>query len=227
MSEWDIDWGEDSEEEVAGLDDMSGFGNDSDDPLNDETIDDNDDFDTEDEFNASSVQNNSDDNNGLGKKLIIVGIIILVVGLLIARFALGGKDNNEKESIQDNKVVSLDEEKVIQDGKLSGSSNGGSSINISNTTSGFVEIEKESIEFNSELNELQFTITGIKNYAKNMGNELRVKTVLTGALSGYTGVYELEVPYDKGINLNIGDSFTVYCRLGQFNGKVVIGEISY
>ena len=73
MSEWDIDWGEDSEEEVAGLDDMSGFGNDSDDPLNDETIEDNDDFDTEDEFNASSVQNNSDDNNGLGKSLLSLG----------------------------------------------------------------------------------------------------------------------------------------------------------
>ena len=75
-----------------------------------------------------------------------------------------------------------------------------------------------------------FSVTAIKHYVKviDNSNNIELKTVLYGALAGFTGTYELEIPYSKGSKLNIGDYFTVSVQIGSMpNGKTIIGDIKY
>ena len=44
-------------------------------------------------------------------------------------------------------------------------------------------------------------------------------------MSGLSGTYELEVPYNKGIKTSIGMSFDIECLMGEYQGAVVIGDI--
>ena len=55
-----------------------------------------------------------------------------------------------------------------------------------------------------------------------------VKSVLTGALSGLSGTYEIEVPYTVASKVNPGDFFDVTVEMGtDTRGKTVVGEILY
>ena len=83
------------------------------------------------------------------------------------------------------------------------------------------------ITFNSEYTDLTFTVTGIEHFvATPDSNDIVLKTVLTGSLSGLAGTYKLEVPYSKGSKLNTGVSFTVHVLFGNYKGKTVIGDIA-
>ena len=74
-----------------------------------------------------------------------------------------------------------------------------------------------------------FTVTNIKNYVKVIDSEsnLMIKTILKGSLSGFLGMYELEVPYNKGKLLNLGTSFKVKVQVGTYKDRVIIGDIEY
>lgn len=230
-NEWDAGWEDDESLTYGGNDsDIGGFGDLS--SSSDETEDnyvDNlgsdefDEFDDFDNFDDSSNNSTTSDNNGLSLKIAIIGVVALIVIVFIARFVIVGSKNKSVKKEVTTESIDLD--------NTSNENSKVSQVDMSSGTyksSGYIEIDgNDKIELNGAMSELQFTITGIKHYAKNNGNELRVKTVLTGALSGYSGSYDLEVPYSKGISLKVGDAFTVYCRLGTFNNKVVIEEISY
>lgn len=87
----------------------------------------------------------------------------------------------------------------------------------------------EAVEFRQDATDMTFTITGIHHKARAVDNNsnLVVKTTLSGSISGLSGTYEIDVPYNKGIKLVVGDSFTVHVQLGTYNGKTVVGEILY
>lgn len=87
----------------------------------------------------------------------------------------------------------------------------------------------DEIVFNEDYVDSIFTVVSTKNYVKvvNSENELLVKTVVTGSLSGFTGTYELELPYEKGSQLLPGNNFKVEVQLGSFKEKIVVGEIVY
>lgn len=102
--------------------------------------------------------------------------------------------------------------------------------NTANNSNGWIAFGKEdAIAFNEETLASTFTVTDIKHYAKVVDgeNNLMVKTVLTGSLSGFIGTYELEIPYEKGCLLSVGNYFNVDVNVGEFNGKRVVGEIKY
>ena len=87
----------------------------------------------------------------------------------------------------------------------------------------------EDITFGSEYIDSLFTVTGIRNYVKIIDSKsnLMIKTVLIGNLSGFIGIYEVEVPYSVGSKLEVGNSFSVKVQLGNYKDKTVIGEIKY
>ena len=59
-------------------------------------------------------------------------------------------------------------------------------------------------------------------------SNIEVKSVLTGALAGFAGTYELEVPYHLGSQIDTGLSFDVSVLMGTTaDGKSVVGEIVY
>lgn len=65
-----------------------------------------------------------------------------------------------------------------------------------------------------------FTVTGVKHYVKVLGeNELVMKTIATGTLSGFGGTYTIELPYR---NLKVGDKFNLPVKVGEYKGKTVI-----
>jgi hypothetical protein len=238
-SNWDFNLDEEDDEDVAG---KSLFGDDSLDMNfssdDDELTVDEDEDDEDDEFSNSGNSNTSGNSSGFSMKVILIGVAVLIVVAIAFRVVtnISNKKSSSESSSKSSSETTVDrsssddEESVIVDGKLDGSSNGSSSSldSSSNSDDGYTEITgNEDIELNDRLSELQYTVTGIKHYAKANDNEIRVKTILSGAISGYTGNYTLEVPYSKGTKLKIGDNFIVYCRLGTYNGKTVIEEISY
>lgn len=226
---------EGSEEESNSFDDFDAFGDSSSDDEDDSEDDEGSDSDS-DEFNNFEVENKEKDGKGIAVKIIVAGVVGLFVILILARIFLGNKSANSEADASSNKEwtqsSTVVEENNASDKNESAkeilNNSESSSYSDSNYNSGYTEITGEDdIELNDNLSDLTFTITDIKHYAKSDETTLRVKTVLKGAISGYTGTYELEVPYSKGIKLSIGDSFNVKCRLGSYNGKNVIEEISY
>lgn len=105
-----------------------------------------------------------------------------------------------------------------------------SSTVVVGDTFNWTEIEDDAqIAYNNSYSELTFTITGIKHYARSVdvNNNLVIKTTLTGSISGLSGTYSLDVPYNKGTKLVVGNQFTVQVLLGQYNGKTVVCDIVY
>ena len=95
---------------------------------------------------------------------------------------------------------------------------------------GWIEIPVyDGITWNSEKIDSTFYITSKKHYIKVIdSSNFEIKTVLYGALSGFTGTYDLEVPYTVGTHkdLPVGESFKVKVQFGtDTTGKTVVGEI--
>ena len=201
--------------------------------------------------NMFSDQNNmgADDDNSkenLKKTAIvfaIIGVIIIIAVIIGASFI--GKKNKTKEEVTDSGVtiveqpqqqvqvqqqpiqqqVSVNADDIMQSGNEPESN---TTVNVSKNSSPWTVIDSEQkIEFNSEYRELMFYITGIEHRAKMEGNSIIVKTVLTGSLSGMSGTYEMDIPYNKGSQLREGQEFKVNVLLGSFNGKTVVGDIKY
>lgn len=85
------------------------------------------------------------------------------------------------------------------------------------------------ITFNADYSDLVFTITDIKHYVASVdaAGSLCIKTELTGSLAGLAGTFKLDVPFDKGTKLKVGQEFTVHVQMGTYGDKKVVGEIRY
>ena len=98
------------------------------------------------------------------------------------------------------------------------------------STSNWKEFSSSSrINFNANYIDSIFTVVSVKNYVEVVDNEnnLMVKTIVSGSLSGFIGTYELELPYSKGSQLLTGNNFSVKVQLGKYDDKVVVGEVKY
>lgn len=144
---------------------------------------------------------------------IIIGVVIVIVGLCIAG-AVGGKQGQQGQEQVQEKVTSNAENK----NEAASKSVDSSWVKISNS---------EKVTFNKDYKDLTFTVTGIEHYAKKVDSKgnLMIKTELTGSLSGLSGIYNLEVPYNKGARLIVGDEFTVKVLIGSYGEKSVVGSI--
>lgn len=170
-------------------------------------------------FTSDDVEDTSEevDNKGIKRSsiiLIIVGIIVIGLVLLSVRIqkSISSKPKvNNQPSIQSNKD----------------NSNTSNSSNV--TTNNWIEFNgSNDISFESGLIPTEFEVTDIKHYVlKASDNNISLKTILKGSLKGYTGEYELEIPYSKGSKLKVGNSFSVSIEIGSYNNKVVIGDIRY
>lgn len=155
---------------------------------------------------------------------IAIGVVGLIVVLCIAG-AVGKSKENENTSVQNNTNSSQ-----VNINNNTNNNNVVVENNTTNTESSWVIISNtENVDFNTEYKNLTFLITGIEHYAKRVDakGDLMLKTTLTGSLSGLSGVYTLDVPYNKGVKLSVGDEFTVQVLIGSYSGKSVVGDIVY
>jgi len=238
--------GFDSDNSGFGDDSQSGFSGNNNGGFDNQSND----LDFSGQFDDSVSQDNSEGGGSL-KKTAIIAVILGVVVLLAVFFIAGLINKKANASKNDGSTVTVVEnpqtnisqnvnaDNIMQSGNEPQSNttvvNNGNTVNVNNNTSnnsnktdGWTEITSyETIEFYSEYQEHMFTITEIKHYAKLTDNTLVVKTELTGSLSGMSGTYKIDVPYNKGCLLNIGNEFSVKVLKGSFNGKNVVGDIKY
>ena len=151
--------------------------------------------------------------------LIAVGVVIVIIVIIVAS-RLGKKSHDANEIMSSGRT------------NTQPANNSQPTVNITTSTdNGFVWSDitaSEDVEFGQNV-DLVFTVTNIRHRARavDTNNNLVIKTTLQGSLSGMSGTYELDIPYDKGVKLVVGDSFTVHVQLGTYKGKTVVGEISY
>ncbi len=206
----------------------TGFDN-SDDSLND--------FDIGNGFDDFSSSNNDVDDTESKKSLIKTALIMVGVGIAIVIFGIllssllnniSGDMGKQETNVTDEQAV---ENGVVNPNNevISSQDNGSTQ---SGSYSGWVEFNSatEDIILSEDSIESTFTITGIEHYVKKVsssGDNIAIKTILTGNLSGFVGTYELELPYSKGQKLKLGTSFKVNVQYGVYGERTVIGEIKY
>lgn len=211
-----------------------------------------DDFSNSDDIiNADNTlsENDLDSSGGLKKTaviMIIIGVIVVIAVFCLARVILH-KDNNKtagnsvqttqstnvavttnavQQTQQEVAQTTVNAQEIMGDTTQNNpSSKSGGSYNDSYWT---MLNGEDQIEF-SEPQAVQFHITAINHYiAKADGSDnYIVKSTLQGSLAGYSGTFHLDIPYEKGIQLQVGQEFTVYITVGSMSGKTVIGEIKY
>lgn len=202
-----------------------------------------------DNFENTNQSNNSDNVPSDKRAVLKPAIIAIVIGIVVvigafvvmklisskATTSANNQATKQTEVVQENKVQDT---KKVQETTNKETSNGNNidetiNKNVSQKaqdTSGWKSFASNSkISFNEEYVDCIFTVTNIKNYVKviDSENNLMMKTVVTGNLSGFTGTYELELPYNKGSQLLAGNNFNVKVQLGKYDDKVVVGEIKY
>ena len=169
--------------------------------------------------NSNEDTEEIDTAKGLKKNTIIViiaGIVIIIAALLIWKKAsASGQRTNYTQS----------ENKASQESNYQQSTNTASTA--SSSSSEWTTVSGDQTIDDIKEVESQFTVTSIEHLAKKSGNEMQIKTHLRGSLSGMTGVYDLDVPYEKGTKLKVGDVFTVTVEVGSYNDSTVVGVIRF
>ena len=184
---------------------------------------------TDSEFDSSefdSMTNSAEDIEdvdtvkGLKKNTIIViiaGIVIIIAAIMIWK----------KASASGQKMIyNKSAEDVSQESNYKQSTNT-TTGNVNSSSSEWTAVSGDQAIDDIKEVESQFTVISIEHLAKKSGNEMQIKTHLRGSLSGMTGVYDLDVPYEKGTKLKVGDVFTVTVEVGSYNNSTVVGVIRF
>lgn len=170
--------------------------------------------------NSAEDVEDVDTVKGLRKNTIIViiaGIVIIIAAIMIWKKASA----SEQKMIYNQSAEEASQESNYQQSTNTAAGNVNSSSSEWTTVSG-----DQAIDDIKEV-ESQFTVTSIEHLAKKSGNEMQIKTHLRGSLSGMTGVYDLDVPYEKGTKLKVGDVFAVTVEVGSYNNSTVVGVIRF
>lgn len=174
------------------------------------------DFQSGEDTNTQMAGNTEPDGKkALLKQCAVIGVIALIIAILAISLVrwLSGSKSKPSENNNKQQVVTT---------QPSGSS-------TAQQDNGWVAFDNANgLSFKDEYILSRFSITKIQHYAKVSGsNNLEIKTILTGSLSGFDGTFEIEVPYYKGSLLSIGNYFDVSVQVGDLGGKLVVGEIEY
>ncbi len=168
--------------------------------------------------------------------LIIVSVLLLILIFLIPNIYSGVKAGLEANN--DGTVVEEDINKnsVEQEKNKDTTGKKDEPVNepennigiIKNDNGGWVEISFTEVEFSDNI-EGAFTVTDIKYFTKvnKQSGEKQVKALVTGAISGLTGTYELELPYTRASLLETGSVFKVTYKKASLNNDSIVSDIRY
>ncbi|MBO5387765.1 MAG: hypothetical protein J6A59_06430 [Lachnospiraceae bacterium] len=167
---------------------------------------------------------------------IIAGILVLIIVAVLAGILKNKKesDTSSSNNYSGEAVITSDEYNTTSDSYNTTSDNVNTTngnqynSNSDNRKNDWQKFDSTNeIQFISEPVNLSFTVTKVENYVKfvNDSNDMMVKTIATGALDGYTGTYEVELPYDKGSLLQPGAKLLVNVQVGEYKGMSVVGEL--
>jgi len=166
---------------------------------------------------------------------VVLVIIVIIIASSISKKKNAQPDNSNQQQQVTTQANDMNANQILETTQNSNNTQVNNSqpqvVISSNTDNDFEWLEIDDladIQF-SGTTDLTFTITSIKHRARRVdtNNNLVVETVLLGSLSGMSGTYEIHVPYDKGVKLSVGMNFTAHVQLGTYQGKTVVGNISY
>lgn len=193
--------------------------------------------------NQNQFQDNQDDQQTTKKQsiiFIVVGIAVLIVVLIVAGM-FNKKPSNENVVTDNNNTTIQQDANVNVDNIMDTGNNTVPQQSQQNNQQGVITnkvdddftwtliTNNEQVQFNEQYSDMTFTITNIEHKARavDTNSNLVVITTIQGSISGLSGTYELDIPYNEGVKLVVGNSFTVHVQLGTYNGKTVVGEIKY
>lgn len=207
----------------------------------------------DDEYPPPSILNTDNEEVGTDRKSVVktslvaiaCGILlIVVVATVVGLFRKASNMNKDAEQqIDDTQQDTNNQQEDVEHQEVENQQNEQNTSNVTydnntyviderNTNSDWVELGESDINVtvNDNLIDSNFTVMDKKYYAKIAENTdvIEIKTVLTGAISGMSGTYEIEVPYSLGKDVDIGMNFDIHMSLGETStGEKVINEIKY
>ena len=165
-------------------------------------------------------------------KLIGCGIGVLIIILIIVAVANRIKSRGQMAQQTEQSVQQVEQVQTpVNETQASDTvqSTPEQSQPVQGEDTGWIEFSgaSEEIYFSENPIETTFTVTKVRSYVKvtSVNNDIMLKTVATGSLSGYNGTYEVELPYNKGSLLQPGAVLKVSIQVGEYGGSSVVGEI--
>lgn len=156
-------------------------------------------------------------------------VITAVIGFLVVLIALGLANHfrykGEKDSL--NEAVKPSNNEVVQKQQIEQPTE--ELIKPQEVMENWIEFkDDQGLEFDVKIKAM-FTVTDIRHYAKvvSPSQEVSLKSVVKGSISGLSGTYEVELPYSKAKYLKIGDRFEIEYTCAVKDGIKFIGEIQY
>lgn len=182
----------------------------------------------------TSKENTSDGVRDVKKTAIIsavAGLVLILAALAIASAV--GKAADRKSSADESGAKQIVSDEASKSKEAVKDTDEGTSLN-SNKTIGTVEASWKVFTQGPEKEldsvvDSNFTVTSIQHVAKvvNEKNDIMIKSVVKGNISGLVGTYEVDIPYEKAKYLEIGTVFNIKYHYTVENGMRIIGEIEY
>ena len=177
----------------------------------------------------------------------VVGLVIILVGLFISNIANSNKVDsdtyvnsnqqvtsnqqvNNNQQVTSNQQVNNNQQVTSnQQGKIDQPSISNGVIVGDSGTGGWVEFTGDKdIKFDGSAKS-EFTVLDIKHLVKvedGKGDGL-VKSVVIGNISGLTGEYEVELPYESAAKLEVGKIIGIDYNYTYINDIKVVGKIVF
>jgi len=173
------------------------------------------------DFGDNNVNDNGDKKDVVKTAIItiIIGIII-IIGLLVIMQVVNNKGDN-KHTIEND----IDKKSGLIANNLN-----------KNNVDGYnkdswirFKSSKGDIKFTEGYIDCMFTVTDVQDYMMVVDNDnnIAIKTIVWGNISGFKGTYQIEIPYKFNNQLLVGKDFEVKVKIGSYADKKVIGEIKY
>lgn len=159
--------------------------------------------------------------------VVIVGVILCIQALAAQRFLSGDNRNQAKDKTS--QTYTQNEQPQVQNGE--NTVNSIQSQTAKEDKWQQFQGDTQGIEFNGTYQTAKFQITKVEHYVcvqESDSDYIQIKTTLTGQIQGYPGVYQLDIPYQLGKNLQVkSEPFDVQVLVGTYDGRTVIGDIRY
>lgn len=216
-----VDFGESNGDDTSGINLSFDSMNNGNDPVLNQPI------------NSSSES--SSDVKKTALKLVVLGALILLVVIILGTLIKKPKNQREQPISTGNSNYSIAQNQHFNDNMggivgqnpqyVQNTQNQG--VQASTADGGWREFSSSNdLVLDTDYKELDFTITDVNHYVKDDG-QIRIKTILTGAISGLTGTYDVEVPYSVGMKCSASTTgtFKVRVRMGRIGEHTVVADI--
>lgn len=109
---------------------------------------------------------------------------------------------------------------------------GQTDINQDSQDDGWIKFQsnQDAVVYQSDYVAATFTVTKINHFVNVSDADtdyIQIKSTLSGQIQGLPGTYDIDVPYNLGSKVQVGQSFDVQVLYGTYNGRTVVGEIRY